>query len=63
MNKHHHQLTQEQRYQIGSLRDSDKSYEAIGNIIGVDKSIVSRELKRNSDASGYRPKVDSSVFT
>lgn len=57
MNKHYHQLTLEQRYQIWSLRDSGKTLEAIGVIIGFNKSTVSRELKRNSTESGYRPKT------
>lgn len=57
MNKHYQQLTLEQRYQIWSLRDSGKTYEAIATLIGVDKSTVSRELKRNSSASGYKPTV------
>lgn len=57
MNKHYHQLTLEQRYQIWSLRDSGKTLEAIGMIIGFNKSTVSRELKRNSTESGYRPKM------
>ena len=55
MNKHYQQLALEQRYQIWSLRDSGKTYEAIAGIIGVHKSTVSRELKRNSGASGYQP--------
>lgn len=39
----------EQRYEIQSLRKTGKTLEAIGKIIGKDKSSVSRELKRNSD--------------
>jgi len=54
--KHYHQLTQEQRYQIWSLRGTGMSLRRISEQIGVDHSTVSRELKRNSDEKGYQPK-------
>ncbi|CAA6817820.1 MAG: Unknown protein, partial [uncultured Thiotrichaceae bacterium] len=57
MNKHYHQLTLEQRYQIWSLRDTGKTQQAIADIIEVHKSTICRELKRNSTGSGYRPKA------
>ncbi|MEZ5534095.1 MAG: IS30 family transposase [Thiolinea sp.] len=56
MNKHYHQLTLEQRYQIWSLRGSRKSLRAIGEIVGVHHSTVSRELKRNRGDAGYAPR-------
>lgn len=42
-------LTLEQRYKIESYLSLGKSYEIIGQYIGRDKSVVSREVKRNSD--------------
>ena len=50
------QLTQEQRYQIQALMKAKHKQTEISVIIGVDKSTVSRELRRNSGLRGYRPK-------
>jgi len=49
-------LTQEQRYTISSMLKAGYSQSEIAKTIGKDKSVVSRELKRNSDArsSEYR---------
>src|SRR5512134_1690082 len=49
------QLTQVQRYQIYALTKTTHSLTEIGEVIGVDKSTVSRELKRNRGQRGYRP--------
>jgi transposase, IS30 family len=49
------QLTQEQRYFIYQLNKIDFNQSEIALEIGVDKSTVSRELKRNTGARGYRP--------
>jgi IS30 family transposase len=49
------QLTQEQRYQIYALKKTGHSGMEIAEVIGVDKSTVSRELKRNRGQRGYRP--------
>ena len=49
------QLTQEQRYQIYALRKTKHSLTEIAEVIAVDKSTVSRELKRNRGGRGYRP--------
>jgi len=49
------QLTQEQRYQISVLKKMDHKQTEIANCIGVDKSTISRELKRNQGQRGYRP--------
>jgi len=50
------QLTQEQRYQIYScLRIGIKQTE-IARILEVDKSTISREIRRNKGKRGYRPK-------
>lgn len=42
-------LTQKQRYTIDVLNKKKYSQTAIGEIIGKDKSVVCRELKRNCD--------------
>lgn len=46
------QLTQEQRYQIESYLDAGMSQSRIAGKIGVDKSTISRELKRNIPKRG-----------
>ena len=51
----YHQLTQEQRYQIYALKKTKHSLAEIAAVIGVNKSSVSRELKRNRGQRGYRP--------
>ena len=50
------QLTQEQRYQIYALKKMGHNQTQIANCIGVDKSTISREIKRNQGQRGYRPK-------
>jgi IS30 family transposase len=50
------QLTQTQRYQIYSLKKTDCNQTKIAEIVGVDKSTISRELRRNKGQKGYRPK-------
>ena len=50
------QLTQEQRYQIYVLMKMGHYQTDIAKCIGVDKSTISRELKRNQGQRGYRPK-------
>lgn len=55
MKKSH--LTQEQRYAIQAYKEAGKTISEIAGIIGKDKSVVSRELKRNSKPNGqYRAK-------
>jgi len=54
--KHYQQLTQEQRYQIYGLRKAGFNQTGIANEIGVDKSTVCRELRRNRGQRGWRPK-------
>ncbi len=49
------QLTQEQRYQIKALLEAELNQTEIANILGVHKSTISRELKRNRGLRGYRP--------
>jgi IS30 family transposase len=55
------QLTQEQRYQIYALKKTGHSYSEIAEVIGVHKSSVSRELKRNRGQCGYRPQQAQSL--
>ncbi|OUP08594.1 hypothetical protein B5F34_08780 [Mediterranea sp. An20] len=53
--KKKNQLTREQRYQISALRQAGHSQKEIAEIICKDKSVISRELKRNSGKHGYHP--------
>jgi IS30 family transposase len=50
------QLTQGQRYQIKVLLDIGCKRTKIAHQLGVDKSTISRELRRNHGRRGYRPK-------
>lgn len=50
------QLTEGQRYQISVLRAQGVSQSETARCIGVHKSTVSRELKRNTQAQGYNPR-------
>ncbi len=45
-------LTSQQRYTIEQLLKAKKSQQYIADIIGKDKSVVSREIKRNSMYNG-----------
>lgn len=49
------QLTQEQRYQIYALLKMGHRQSDIAQVIGVDKSTISREVRRNRGQRGYRP--------
>lgn len=48
------QLTQEQRYGIYSLIKTGHSQSEIAQVVGVHKSTISRELRRNRGERGYR---------
>ena len=50
------QLTEEKRYQIYAYMKAGHNQSETARLIGVDKSKVSRELKRNQGLRGYRPK-------
>jgi IS30 family transposase len=50
------QLTEEQRYQIYEDHTHGFSQTDIAKSIGVNKSTISRELKRNTGLRGYRPR-------
>jgi IS30 family transposase len=51
----YNQLTQEQRYQIYALKKTGHTRTEIAEVIGVHKSTVSREVRRNRGGRGYRP--------
>lgn len=50
------QLTEEQRYQIYGLKKAGWKQVRIAAEVGVNKSTISRELKRNRGERGWRPK-------
>jgi IS30 family transposase len=50
------QLTCGQRYQIKALLKMRHTQTEIANVLGVNKSTISRELQRNRGGRGYRPK-------
>jgi len=50
------QLTSEQRYQISVLKRMEHSQAEIAKELEVDKSTISRELRRNTGERGYRAK-------
>lgn len=59
----YHQLTQEQRYQIYALKKTDTTLTRMAEIIGVDKSTISREFKRNKGKeAGVSSQAGSSVY-
>jgi len=52
---HYNQLTQEQRYHIYGLKKARSSQTDIAKEVGVHKSTISREVRRNCGERGYRP--------
>lgn len=52
----YHQLTHEQRYQIAALLESGHNQSEIALYLGVHKSTISRELRRNTATRGYLPR-------
>ena len=54
--KHYSQLTLEKRYGIYSLLKTDHTQSKIAEVLGVRKSTISREIKRNIGQRNYRPK-------
>ena len=51
-------LTYEQRYTIECLLSNEVRYEKIGLIIGKDKSVISREVKRNKNQVSGKYRCD-----
>ena len=56
------QLTLEQRYEIKAFMQAGFSMLSILKLIGVNKSTVSREVKRNSGQRGYRAKQNINIY-
>ena len=52
--KQYKQLTTEQRYQIYGLKQSGLNQTQIALNVGVDKSTISREFRRNRGKRGWR---------
>jgi transposase, IS30 family len=52
----YHRLTEGQRNQVYALKKAGLKQYAIADQIGVHKSTISREFKRNTGLRGYRPK-------
>ncbi len=57
------QLTQEQRYHIAALKKAGFSRTDIAQEIGVHKSTITRELRRNTGQRGYRPQQAHTMAT
>ena len=57
MTKNYSQLTLEQRYQIEALKNAGHNQSDVAKIVGVDKSTVSREYKRNIPKRGVGAKI------
>jgi IS30 family transposase len=51
--KNKKQLTREQRYEIEVLLHAEKKQKERAEPVGKDKSVISRELKRNSHKRRY----------
>ena len=54
--KKHKQLSLAQRYQIESLLKAGLSQAGIASVIGVHRSTICRELKRNTPTRGHTAK-------
>ncbi len=59
--KQYKQLTSEQRYQIYGLKQAGLKQCQIAGKVGVDKSTISREFRRNKGRRGWRPKQAQSL--
>jgi len=54
--KHYKQLTKEQRYQISGLKKAGLNQSRIADEVGVNKSTISREFRRNKGLRDWYPK-------
>jgi len=59
--KQYKQLTSGQRYQIYGLKQAGLKQNQIAEKVGVDKSTISREFRRNKGGRGWRPKQAQSL--
>jgi transposase, IS30 family len=59
--KKYKQLTSGQRYQIYGLKQAGLNQTRIAQKMGVDKSTISREFRRNKGQRGWRPKQAQSL--
>ncbi len=59
--KKYKQLTSGQRYQIYGLKQAGLKQGQIAEKVGVDKSTISREFRRNKGQRGWRPKQTQSL--
>jgi len=50
------QLTREQRYQMYTLLQTEQNQSQMAQVVGVHKSTISLELRRNRGHRGYRPR-------
>ena len=57
------QLTREQRYQIYALKKAGHTRAETAAVLGVHKSTVSRELRRNRGRRAYRPGLAHELAT
>ena len=57
------QLTQEQRYHIWALNKAGFNQTEMAQEVGVHKSTIARELRRNSGQRGYGPKQAQPLAT
>ncbi|MHB8264210.1 MAG: IS30 family transposase [Acidimicrobiales bacterium] len=53
--EHYHQLTKVQRYQIGGLKQAGLNQSQTAEKIGVHRSTICREIKRNAELGSWRP--------
>ena len=61
--KHNTPLTQEQRYHISGLLKAGNLQKDIATSVGVHKSTISRELRRNCAKRGYFPRQADELAT
>ncbi len=54
--KDYKQLTREQRYRISGLKKADLNQSGIADEVGVNKSTISREFRRNKGRCDWPPK-------
>ena len=55
--KGYSQLTLPQRYEISALDKAGHGPSAIAAVVGVHRTTISRELKRNKSPNGYFPQA------